>query len=68
MRRRLLPEEHAAKGPSESEPDADAKRYGLRVDDGDEAREMYQQGVGATERKGDAHARSEMQAALELLG
>jgi Tfp pilus assembly protein PilF len=34
----------------------------------EDAREMYQLGVGATERKGDAHARSEMQAALEMLG
>ena len=34
----------------------------------DEARAMYRQGLEATERKGDAHARSEMQVALELLG
>jgi len=34
----------------------------------DEARVMYRQGLEATERKGDAHARSEMQVALELLG
>ena len=34
----------------------------------DEARGMYRQGLEATERKGDAHARSEMQVALELLG
>ena len=34
----------------------------------DEARELYQLGVGATERKGDAHARTEMQGALDLLG
>lgn len=34
----------------------------------EEARELYQQGVEVTRRKGDEHARSEMQAALDLLG
>jgi len=34
----------------------------------EEARELYQQGVEVTTRKGDQHARSEMQAALDLLG
>ncbi len=32
----------------------------------DEAREMYGQGVEAATRKGDGHARAEMQAALDL--
>jgi len=34
----------------------------------DEAREMYRKGVEVTARKGESHAQSEMQAALELLG
>jgi len=34
----------------------------------EEARELYEQGVEVTTRKGDQHARSEMQAALDLLG
>ncbi|HLH20068.1 MAG TPA: tetratricopeptide repeat protein [Bryobacteraceae bacterium] len=34
----------------------------------DEARELYREGVAVTSRKGDQHARSEMQAALDLLG
>lgn len=34
----------------------------------DEAHELYQKGVEVTIRKGDEHARSEMQAALDLLG
>jgi tetratricopeptide (TPR) repeat protein len=34
----------------------------------EEARSLYEAGVDATRRKGDAHALSEMQAALELLG
>ena len=33
----------------------------------DEAREMYQKGVEVTAKKGESHAQSEMQAALELL-
>lgn len=33
----------------------------------DEAAEMYREGVVAATRKGDHHARSEMQAALDLL-
>jgi tetratricopeptide (TPR) repeat protein len=33
-----------------------------------EARKIYQQGIEAAERKGDAHARSELQGALDLLG
>jgi tetratricopeptide (TPR) repeat protein len=34
----------------------------------EEARELYRAGVEATTRNGDAHARSEIQAALDLLG
>jgi Flp pilus assembly protein TadD len=34
----------------------------------DEAREWYETGVEVTRRKGDQHALSEMQAALDLLG
>jgi len=34
----------------------------------DEARETYRQGLEAAARRGDAHARSEIQAALDLLG
>jgi tetratricopeptide (TPR) repeat protein len=34
----------------------------------DEARALYEKGVEVTTRKGDEHARSEMQAALDLLG
>ena len=34
----------------------------------DEARAVYEQGVEVTARKGDQHARSEMQAALDMLG
>lgn len=34
----------------------------------EEARAMYQQGVEAASRIGDQHARSEIQAALDLLG
>ena len=34
----------------------------------DEAREAYRAGVEAATRKGDGHARAEMQAALDLLG
>ena len=33
-----------------------------------EAREMYREGIEVATRKGDQHARSEMQAALDLLG
>jgi tetratricopeptide (TPR) repeat protein len=33
-----------------------------------EARELYLQGIEATTRNGDAHTRSEIQAALDLLG
>jgi tetratricopeptide (TPR) repeat protein len=33
----------------------------------EEAAEMYREGVAAATRKGDHHARSEMQAALDLL-
>jgi len=32
-----------------------------------DAREMYREGVDAAARKGDGHAKSEMQAALDLL-
>jgi Tfp pilus assembly protein PilF len=34
----------------------------------EEAREMYEQGIEVTTRKGDLHTRSEIQAALEMLG
>ena len=34
----------------------------------EEAREVYQNGVEAATRKGDLHGRSEMQAALDMLG
>ena len=34
----------------------------------DEARQWYETGVEVTRRKGDQHALSEMQAALDLLG
>jgi len=34
----------------------------------EEARELYREGVAVTTRKGDQHARSEMEAALDLLG
>jgi len=33
-----------------------------------EARELYLQGIEAAARKGDRHAQSELQAALDLLG
>ena len=34
----------------------------------EEARTLYQEGIEASTRIGDLHARSEMQAALDLLG
>ncbi|MGH9626770.1 MAG: tetratricopeptide repeat protein [Bryobacteraceae bacterium] len=34
----------------------------------DEAREMYQRGIEVTTRIGDMHTRSELQAALDILG
>ncbi len=34
----------------------------------DEARELYTEGVAVTARKGEEHARSELQTALALLG
>jgi tetratricopeptide (TPR) repeat protein len=34
----------------------------------EEARAMYREGIEVTTRKGDQHARSEMQAALDFLG
>jgi tetratricopeptide (TPR) repeat protein len=34
----------------------------------EEARRWYQEGIEVTTRKGDQHARSELQAALDLLG
>ena len=33
----------------------------------DQAREMYQQGIEASTRKGDLHTRDEIQAALDLM-
>jgi Tfp pilus assembly protein PilF len=38
-----------------------------KMGDVDEARKMYEQGIEATLRTGDAHTRSELQAALDLL-
>jgi Tfp pilus assembly protein PilF len=34
----------------------------------DEARDLYRQGMDAAQRKGDGHAQSELQGALDLLG
>jgi tetratricopeptide (TPR) repeat protein len=34
----------------------------------EEAKQMYRRGVDAAEHKGDQHARSELQGALDLLG
>jgi Tfp pilus assembly protein PilF len=34
----------------------------------DEAREIYRRGIEVTARKGDAHARSELEGALDMLG
>ncbi|MFN7920948.1 MAG: tetratricopeptide repeat protein [Bryobacteraceae bacterium] len=34
----------------------------------DEAREIYRRGIEATRRNGDAHTRSELQGALDMLG
>jgi hypothetical protein len=34
----------------------------------EEAREVYLQGIEVTTRSGDQHAKSEMQAALDMLG
>jgi tetratricopeptide (TPR) repeat protein len=34
----------------------------------DEAREIYEKGIEVTTRTGDAHTRSELQAALDILG
>jgi tetratricopeptide (TPR) repeat protein len=34
----------------------------------DEARAMYEKGIEVTSRTGDAHTRSELQAALDMLG
>jgi tetratricopeptide (TPR) repeat protein len=34
----------------------------------DQAREVYLQGIDVTTRNGDQHAKSEMQAALDMLG
>ena len=36
--------------------------------DTDAARQAYQEGIAASERAGDAHARGEIEAALEMLG
>lgn len=38
-----------------------------RMGNVDEARDMYQRGIDVTMRTGDAHTRSELQAALDLL-
>ncbi|HKE25890.1 MAG TPA: tetratricopeptide repeat protein [Bryobacteraceae bacterium] len=34
----------------------------------DDAREIYRRGIEVTTRKGDAHARSELEGALDMLG
>jgi Tfp pilus assembly protein PilF len=34
----------------------------------DEARDLYREGIDAATRKGDLHTRSEIQAALDILG
>jgi tetratricopeptide (TPR) repeat protein len=39
-----------------------------RIGREEEARAMYREGVDAATRAGDAHARAEMQGALDLLG
>jgi len=39
-----------------------------RADRLEEAAEMYRRGIEVTTRTGDGHARSELQAALDLLG
>lgn len=39
-----------------------------RLDRNDDARDMYEKGIEVTTRTGDAHTRSELQAALDLLG
>jgi tetratricopeptide (TPR) repeat protein len=39
-----------------------------RLGRAEEARELYRQGVEAAQRKGDRHAQSELQGALDLLG
>jgi predicted Zn-dependent protease len=39
-----------------------------KLDRPDEARRVYEEGLEAAGRRGDAHARSEIQAALDLLG
>ena len=39
-----------------------------RLGRNDEARAVYRAGIEVTTRKGDQHARSELQAALDLLG
>jgi tetratricopeptide (TPR) repeat protein len=38
------------------------------LDRPDEARELYRQGIEAAQGKGDRHAQSELQGALDLLG
>jgi tetratricopeptide (TPR) repeat protein len=39
-----------------------------KMGDLDEARAMYEKGIEVTSRTGDAHTRSELQAALDMLG
>lgn len=56
----------------ESTPDYQAAYYHAgktleRLGRKDDARTMYERGVGASQRTGDAHARSELEAALEEL-
>jgi tetratricopeptide (TPR) repeat protein len=56
----------------ESNPDYSAGYYHAgrtleRMGKTDEARKMYESGIEVTTRNGDAHTRSELQAALDLL-
>ena len=39
-----------------------------RTGEVDEARQVYEKGIAAATRKGDAHAKSELEGALDLLG
>ena len=57
----------------ETDPDYAAAYYHLgrayeRLDRIDDARATYEKGIEVTTRKGDAHTRSELQAALDILG
>ena len=45
-----------------------AGRASEQLGDADGARALYRQGIEAARRAGDAHTRSELEAALEILG